>query len=153
MIIPQLSRDNPEKILINVKNVDGGGSITTGMGVCLAQAAASADGFSAIKQQGSSFQNTFCGVALQDIPINGYGLVTAWGFAASVLISQSVGSFTITSGDNLISAGATQAGAFTSVVTAQALSTQLYKWVIAAGSLVDTISNPRPYISGIVRAI
>lgn len=152
MLIQQLNRTDAERVQIVVKNVDGGGSITTGMGVCFAQVAASADGVSSVRQT-KALQNSFVGVAVQDIAINAFGLVTAWGFAASVLISQSVGSYTITSGDVLKTSDSTQVGAFTSVLTPQALSTLLYKYVIAAGTLADTISNPRPYISGIVRAL
>lgn len=153
MLIQQLNRTDAEKILLIVKNVDGGGSLTTGMGVALVATAASGDGIGAVRTTATAGNaNNFCGVALADIPINGYGLVTAWGYAASVLVSQSVGSYTITAGDVLIQS-ATQAGAFTSVVTNAALSTAMYKYVVAVGALADTMSNPRPYLSGIVRAL
>lgn len=150
MIIQQLNRADAEKVQLVVKNVDGGGSITTGMGAALVATAASGDGIGAVRST-AALANAFCGVAAQDIAINGFGLVTAWGFAASVAISQSVGSYTITSGDTLRLAGA--AGHFTSVITPQAVSTQMYRYVIAVGALADTISNPRSYMSGIVRAI
>lgn len=153
MLIQQLNRQDPERVQLVVKNVDGGGSITTGMGAALVATAASGDGISAVRTTAlAGNANNFCGVAAMDIPINGYGLVTAWGYAASVLISQSVGSYTITAGDVLIQS-ATQVGAFTSVVTNAALSTAMYKYVVAVGALADTISNPRPYLSGIVRAL
>lgn len=153
MQIQQLNRTDPERILINVKNVDGGGSITTGMGAALVATAASGDGINAVKTTATAGNaNNFCGVALADIAINAYGLLTSWGFAASVAISQSVGSWTITAGDILIQS-ATAAGTFTSVVTNAALSTAMYKYVVAVGAVADTISNPRPYLSGIVRAI
>ncbi len=151
MLIQQLNRTDAEKVQIVVKNVDGSGSITTGMGVVLCDLAASMDGIGALKGLVVSAKY-FVGVAAQDIPINGFGLVTAWGYAASVFLSQSVGSWTITAGDTLI-LGATQSGAFTSVVLAQAVSTQFYRYVVAAGAVADTISNPRPYMSGIVRAL
>lgn len=150
MLIQQLNRTDPERIQINVKNVDGGGSITTGMGIAMVGTAASGDGINAVRST-VALANAFAGVAAQDIAINAYGLVTAWGFAASVAISQSVGSYTITSGDTLRLAGA--AGHFTSVITAQAVSTQMYRYVIALGAVADTISNPRTYMSGFVRAI
>ena len=152
MLIQQLNRTDAERVQIVVKNVDGGVSLTTGMGVCFAQVAASADGAGAVRHT-KALQAQFCGVAAQDIAINAFGLVTAWGFAASVLLSQSVGSWTITSGDILKPADSTNIGAFTSVLTPQAMSTLLYKYVVAAGTIADTISNPRPYISGIVRAL
>lgn len=150
MIIQQLNRTDPERILVNVKNVDGGGSVTTGMGVAMVATAASGDGINTVRSTGA-LAATFSGVALQDIAINAYGLVTAWGYAASVAISQSVGSYTITSGDTLRLAGA--AGHFTSVLTAQAVSTQMYRYVIALGAVADTISNPRTYMSGFVKAL
>lgn len=154
MIIPQLSRDNPEKILINIKNVDGSGSITTGYGAALVATAASGDGIGAVKTTGTAGNAAnFCGVAVSDIAINAYGLLTSWGFAASIAISQSVGSWTITGGDILIQS-ATLAGTFTSVVTNTALSTANFKYIVAAGAgLKDTISNPNPYVSGLIRAI
>lgn len=153
MLIQTGIRNDPERVLINVKNVDGGGSITTGMGVALVATAASGDGINAVKTTATAGNaNNFCGVALQDIAINAYGLVTAWGWAASVALSQSVGSWTITAGEILIQS-ATAAGTFTSVVTNAALSTAMYKYVVAAGAVADTISNPRPYISGLVRAL
>ena len=151
MIIQQLNRADAEKVQIMVKNVDGSGSITTGMGVVFAELAASADGIGALKAVVANARY-FIGVAAQDIAINGFGLITAWGYAASVFLSQAVGSWTITSGDTLI-LGATQSGAFTSVVSPQAMSTLLYKYVIAMGTISDTISNPRPYASGFVRAL
>ncbi len=153
MLIQQLNRTDAEKIQLIVKNVDGSGSITTGMGAALVATAGSGDGIGAVKTTATAGNAAnFCGVAVSDIPINGFGLVTAWGYAASVLISQSVGSYTITAGDILIQS-ATQAGAFTSVVTGAAISTAHFKYVVAVGALVDTISNPRPYLSGIVRAL
>lgn len=150
MLIQQLNRTDAERVQLVVKNVDGGGSITTGMGVALVATAASGDGNSAVRVT-AALAAQFAGVAAQDIPINGFGLVTAWGYAASVAISQSVGSYTITSGDTLRIAGA--AGHFTSVITPQAVSTQMYRYVIALGAVADTISNPRTYMSGLVRAL
>ncbi len=150
MLIQTLNRTDPEVILFNIKNVDGGGSITTGLGVALVATAASGDGINAVKST-VALCAQFSGVAKGDIAINSYGLVTLWGYAASIAISQSVGSYTITAGDTLRLAGA--AGHFTSVITPQALSTLMYKYVIALGAHADTISNPRTYMSGLVRAI
>ncbi len=150
MLIQQLNRTDAERVQLIVKNVDGGGSITTGMGVALVATAASGDGNSSVRVT-NTLAAQFAGVAAQDIPINGFGLVTAWGYAASVAISQSVGSYTITSGDTLRIAGA--AGHFTSVIAPEAVSTQMYRYVIALGALADTLSNPRSYMSGLVRAL
>jgi hypothetical protein len=139
-----------EQVVIVVKNVDGGGSITTGMGVALCAAAGSTDGRNAVIATAGLGAN-FAGVAMEDIPINGYGRVVAWGYAGSILLSQSVGSFTVTAGDQLLLGGAT--GAFTSVITPQASSTQYYKYVVCGGMAQATVSNVRPYGYGIVRAL
>ena len=150
MEIQQLnSGTDPERILISVKNVDGGGSITTGMGVCLVLTAASGDGAGAVRAT-KALSRGFVGVAKADIAINAFGLVTSWGYAASVLISQSVGSWTITAGDCLQTGGT---GAFTSVLLLENLSTMCSRFVIQVSSLSDTISNPLQYVKGIVRAI
>lgn len=151
MQIQQLNRTDAEKVFIIVRNVDGGGSITTGMGACLVATAASGNGVSAVRSL-PALARDFVGVAVQDIAINAYGLVQAWGYVSSVFLSQSVGSWTITSGDQL-RLNVTAPGAFTSVITPQAVSTHFYKYVVAAGAVADTISNPRPYMSGIVRAL
>ena len=39
MEIQQINRTDPERVLISVRNVDGGGSITTGMAVALVASA------------------------------------------------------------------------------------------------------------------
>lgn len=151
MLIQHLNRTDAERVQLIVRNVDGSGSITTGMGANLVITAASGNGINAIKALVSTSEG-FCGVAVADIAINAYGLLTAFGYAASVFLSQSVGSWTITSGD-ILRLGATQSGAFTSVILDEALSTQFFKYVIALGAVADTISNPRPYMSGLVRAL
>lgn len=150
MLIQQLNRTDAERVQLIVKNVDGGGSITTGYPVALCIAAASTDGVSAVRGV-VALNKAFAGVAAQDIAINSYGLVTAWGYCGSILLSQSVGSFTVTAGDQLL-LGAANAG-FTSVITPEASSTQYYKYVIAGGMCQATISNPLPYAYGIVRAL
>ena len=147
MNIQQINKSDAEKVLIVVKNVDGGGSITTGLGVCLVAAGASIDGLSAVKSLAASAKS-FVGIAQQDIPINGYGLVCSWGYAASVLLSNVGTSITITRGDTLIPGAV--AGTYFSSVTDQGMSTLLYKYVYAASS--NTISAAA-YVSGIVRAL
>ena len=149
MLIQQLNRADAERVLIVVQNVDGGGSITTGMGVALVQTAASGDGISAVLAT-KAMSRYFVGVAAGDIAINAFGLVTAWGYAASVLISQSVGSWTITAGDVLQSGGT---GRFTSMLLLENLSTMCSRYVIQLGAVSDTISNPLQYVKGLVRAM
>lgn len=151
MLIQQLNRTDAEKVQLMVKNVDGSGSITTGWGAMFATAGASIDGISSTKLTGAAVKG-FVGVATQDIAINGFGLVTAWGFVNSVQISNVGSSITITAGDTLIPGAV--AGTFFSSVTAQALSTLLYKYVVAATTIPTALSSlAESYISGIVRAI
>jgi len=142
-----INREDAEVIRVIVKNVDGSGSMTTGMGVALAVAGASIDGVSAVKSAAAG-QRGFAGVALQDIPVNGFGLVTAWGLANSVLLSHVGTSITITAGDTL-KLGAV-AGTFFSSLVSEAFSTLLYKYVVGADSI--TVSGPA-YVRGIVRAL
>lgn len=151
MLIQQLNRTDAEKIQIMVKNVDGGGSITTGLGVMFATAGASIDGVSSVRATAAGVKG-FVGVATQDIAINGFGLATAWGFVNSVQLSNVGTSITVTAGDTLIPGAV--AGTFFSTVTAQAMSTLLYKYVIAASTVPVDISNlNQSFVSGIVRAI
>lgn len=151
MLVQQLNRTDAEKIQIMIKNVDGSGSITTGWGAMFAESGASIDGISSTKLTGAAVKG-FCGVATQDIAINGFGLATAWGFVNSVQISNVGTSITITAGDTLLPGAV--AGTFFSSITAQAMSTLLYRYVVAATTIPTDLSNlANSYISGIVRAI
>lgn len=151
MLIQQLNKVDPERIQINVKNVDGGGSITTGLGVSFPISGASIDGISAVRTTGALARG-FVGVATQDIAINGTGLVTAWGYVNSVQISNVGTSITITAGDQLKVSGI--AGQFFSSVAAEATSTQYYKYVYAATTVPVDLSNlNQSFVAGIVRAI
>lgn len=147
MQIQQLNRDNAERVQLIVKNVDGGGSITTGLGVCLVETGASIDGISAARSTAAAWKG-FVGIADADIPINGFGTVTSWGYANSIQFSQVGTSLTITRGDVLIPGAV--AGTFFSGVTSQALSTMLYRFSFAATT--GTISAAGQ-ISGFVRAL
>ena len=150
MIIQQLNRTDPECVKITVKNVDGGGSITTGAGVCFVQAGASIDGISAINSTAATWEG-FCGVADQDIAINGYGLVVSWGLANSVALSHVGSSITVTAGD-ILKPGAV-AGTFFSSITDQAVSTLFYRYVIAATTPVAVSTQSQAYAKGIVRGL
>lgn len=151
MLIQQLNRTDAEKIQLMVKNVDGGGSITTGLGACFPISGASIDGISSVKAT-AALARGFVGVATQDIAINGFGLVTAWGYVNSVQISNVGTSITITAGDQL-KPGAV-AGTFFSAVAPEATSTQYYKYVYAATTVPVDLSNlNQSFVAGIVRAI
>lgn len=151
MLIQQLNRQDPEKIQLIVKNVDGGGSITTGLGACFPITGASIDGVSAVRATGALARG-FVGVATQDIGINGTGLVTAWGIVNSVAISNVGSSITITAGDQLKVGGVS--GTFFSSIAPEATSTQYYKYVYAANTIPTALSSgTESYLQGIVRAI
>lgn len=151
MLIQQLNRTDAEKIQLMFKNVDGSGSITTGFGVMLATAGASIDGISSTKSTGAAIKG-FIGVSTQDVAINGFGLCTAWGFVNSVQVSNVGTSITITAGDTLLPGAV--AGTFFSSITAQAMSTLLYKYVVAATTVPVDLSNlNQSFVSGVVRAI
>lgn len=151
MIIQQLNRVDPERVQLQVKNVDGGGSITTGLGVSFPQTGASIDGISVVKTT-AALARGFIGVAVQDIAINGFGLVTAWGYVNSVQISNVGTSITITAGDHLKVSGI--AGQFFSSILDEATSTQYYKWVTAATTVPVDLSNlNQSFVAGIVRAL
>lgn len=145
-----INQTDPERVLISVKNVDGGGSITTGLGVCLVQAGASIDGVSAIRSTASTIEG-FVGVSKQDIAINAFGAVTVWGFADSIQISHVGTSITITRGD-FLKPGAV-AGTFFSSLTDEAASTLFYRFVIAATTPVAVSTGAQAFASGIVRAL
>lgn len=147
MQIQQIGRNDAERVQIVVKNVDGSGSISTGMGVALVNTGASIDGISATKSTAANWKG-FVGIANKDIPINGFGLVTAWGAVNSILMSHVGTSLTVTAGDTLIPGAV--AGTFFSGITSQAMSTLLYKF--AFGSSTQTISTAG-YVSGILRAL
>lgn len=150
MQVQQLNRNDPEKVLVMVKNVDGSGSITTGMGACLAIQAGSYTQNDAVRAT-AALGNRFVGIAVKDIAINDFGPVTAYGLAVSIMLSQSVGSYTVTAGDQLRIGG--QAGTFTSVIIPEATSTQYYKYVVCSAMNQATVSNPLSYGSGIVFAL
>jgi len=138
-------RGDPFRCLVNVKNVDAA-TITTGLGVCLVVSGASIDGVSAVRSTAGN-QKGFAGIAEDDIPVNGYGVVCVGGFTNSVLLSNVGTSITVSAGDTLIPGAV--AGTFFSSVTGQAMSTLLYRYVVGADSI--TISAAA-YVRGIVRA-
>ncbi len=156
MLIQQIVRTEPERVVINVKNVEAS-SITTGMGVCLALgnagAVASADGISAVMLPTTSngLHQAFIGVAKGDIAANSYGLVVAWGFADSVLLSQETDkTIGVLAGASLLKVGGA-AGAFTSVLAPEAISTYAGKYVLNV--VTTNISSSLPYTKGFVRAL
>ena len=150
MQIQMLNRTDGERVKVTFRNIDGSGSITTGMGVSWPEAGASMDGVGAVKYAGGNVFG-FIGVSEKDIAINDYGLATAWGIADSVHISNVGSSITVTRGD-ILRPGAV-AGTFFSSQTPAAMSTLLYRWVQAATTPVAVSTLAQTYCKGLVRAL
>lgn len=153
MDIQQINRNDPESLKITVRNVDGGGSITVGLGAALVVSAASFtthDALPAVKYLAAT-ADRFLGVASTTIPINGYGKVVAYGHAAIVQISNVGTSITVTAGDVL--KPSTVAGTFFSSVTAQAASTLMYRYVIATSTPVAISAYAEAVVTGFVRGM
>jgi hypothetical protein len=151
MLFKQAARGD-ERGFLTVKNVEAT-SITTGQGVALRIGTnASFDGTSAVRTASGTTADLpgFLGVATQDIPSNGFGLVQCFGNCSSVLLSQQNTSITINPGDPLIPSPL--AGAFASGAPTFAASG--FGYVIVSNAPTNTTSVAGPvYVSGFVRAI
>lgn len=130
-----------------VKNV-AGTTIEKGMGVSFAGAAASIDGIGVSLLLIATI-GSFAGVADADIPNNAFGRVISSGVADSVLISHVGTSITITKGDVL--KPSTVAGTFFSSITDQAVSTLLYRYVVAMTTPVAISTKAQAYCKGLVK--
>ena len=128
MDIQLINRSDAEVVRVAFKNIDGGGSATTGYAVAIVTSVASFDGVGAVKRTGA-LQSTFHGISASDVAINDFGKATIYGYVASIALSNVGTSITVTAGDNLIPGAV--AGTFFSSVTAQALSTVLYRYAQA----------------------
>lgn len=145
MDIQAVNRNDVEYARVAFKNVSGGGSITTGYGLQLIQSAASFDGLSCTPSTAAAIKN-FHGIVVRDTPINGFGKATAYGYVASVVISNVGTSITVTAGDTLIPGAV--AGTFFSSVTDAAMTTILNKYVVAGATANISALN---WVSGFVR--
>lgn len=140
-----------ERAFVTGKNVEAS-SITTGMGVALRLTAASFDGTSVVRAIAGNAGDLpgFLGISVKDIPSNAYGLIQVYGNTASVLLSVTTTSITITSGDPLIP-GAVAGTLFSGVPTYAASG---FNWVIVSNAPQITLSNAAPqYCSGFVRCL
>jgi hypothetical protein len=146
MLIQALDRNDGNPVEITVQNVDGSGSITTGMGVAMVLAGASINGYAVVKNT-AALQPGFVGVASKDIPINGFGEAQVWGLAASVYVSNVGTSITVNAG-NAFRPGAQAGGFFSGQATGETLSTLAYRWVTSADTI--TISG-LTWVRGFVR--
>lgn len=155
MQIQLLNRTDPERVLINVKNVNAT-TITTGFGVCLAvgneDVAASADGINAVFFTASTELNpAFIGVSKADIAVNAYGPIIGFGWADSIALSQEANvTVGLLTGASLLIPGA-QAGTFTSGIAPEAVSTLMFKYVINA--MTQSTNGAINYTKGLVRCL
>lgn len=155
MLVQQLIRSDPERVLINVKNV-AASSLTTGFGVCLAvgneDVAASADGVNAVLFTASTELNpAFIGVSKRDVASNTYGPIISWGWADSIALSQEADvTCGLLAGASLLIPGA-QAGTFTSGIAPQAVSTFMFRYVINA--MTQSTTGAINYTKGFVRCL
>jgi hypothetical protein len=91
----------------------------------------------------------FLGVAVQDIPSNGFGLVQVYGNCASVYLSNDVSSVTINNGNPLVPG----AFGFHSGSGTPSYSNGGFGYVICSNAPTNTLSQAAPlYCSGFVRA-
>ena len=155
MQIQLINQTDPERVLVNVKNVSGD-TMTTGFGVALAvgneDVAASADGVNAVLFTTSAeLRPSFTGVSKGDIADNGYGLIVSWGFADSIALSQEANvTVGLLAGASLLQAGA-QAGTFTSGLAPEAISTYMGKYVVNATT--QSTNGGINYTKGFVRCL
>ena len=146
MDIQQINRADVESIRVAFKNVDGGGSITTGYGVRVVTTAASFDGISSIQATAADIKN-FYGVVARDTPINGFGKATCYGYAASVVISNVGTSITVTAGDTLKVGGVS--GTWFSSLTDAAMTTVLNKYIVAGQTVnVSALAWTNGFVHG-----
>lgn len=144
----ELNRTDAERLVGIIKNVDGSGSVTTGLGVGFPGSGASIDGVGAVKLTAANIRG-FMGVAEEDIPINGFGRVCMSGFTNSVSFSNVGTSITVTAGDTL-KIGAV-AGTWFSSLTDAAFTTVFYKYVVACDSVtISALSYTRGIVRGAV---
>lgn len=148
----RVNRTDAEKVFIVVKNVDAN-TTTTGFGVRFVGGAAaevaSTDGVNTVKA-GPGPQ--FAGIAIEDIPSNGYGRAQAYGYVNSIAYSAEADKTVGVTGvaNSFLKAGAV-AGTFTSTQAEAALTTQAYRYAQAWTTV--NISGGVPYGSGFVRAL
>ena len=168
MLIQRINRTDAERVDVVVHNVEGQ-SISLGMGCYYvgwtAGTESSNDGHSVMRTGvgalGDNQMISFAGVALADIPADGYGLARVWGYVSSVLLSQEVDTTigTFTGSPATILRPSAVAGAFTSVFGGVNLSTLSMAAAMARMSkyihILDTVAvgGALPYGEGFVRAI
>lgn len=164
MLIQRVGRTEAEKIFMVCHNVEAS-TITTGFGARYVGGpdteATSNDGHSVIKHvTGTAGDLNFAGIAAQDIPADGYGLIQAWGFVNSIAMSfeadKTVGTEDFATGGSVLVSGSL-AGAWTSgrdIGTANSwLDNMTHQKHVTLWDTVNISSTAGPYGKGFVRAI
>jgi hypothetical protein len=153
MLFKQASQGD-ERVFVTVKCVEAS-SLTTGYaGALRIGTTASFDGRSVVRAASGNASDLpgWLGVATQDIPSNGFGLVQTYGNCLSVLISQMNTSITLTAGDPLTPSAL--AGALSSVLGAPTYAGSGFNWVICSNPPTNTLSQAGPlYCSGFIRCL
>lgn len=143
MQIQTANRTTPEKVFMQVKNVEGA-TITAGLPVAFALGVSN-DGVNATIANAAADYPGFLGVAVRDIANNDYGQIQIAGYVASILISNVGTSITINAGDPLVAAP----GGFFSAAPTYANSG--FRWLAAAN--VPVAVSAAAYASGLLRMI
>ncbi len=151
MQIQQVNRTDDEKIYLVVKNVNAV-TATTGFGLRYVGGAAaeivSTGGANAVFQTDAT-NGLAAGVAVEDIAVNAYGRVQAYGLvsvAYSFEADKTVGVTGVAT--SLLKTGGL-AGSFTSTRVPEGLSTSLYKYAI--NMVTTNISGGLPLGSAFIR--
>lgn len=153
MLFKQAARGD-ERVFMTVKCVEAS-SLTTGYAAAIKIATtASFDGTQAVMTRSGTAGDLpgWVGIAVQDIPSNGFGLVQVFGNCVSVLYSQMNTSITFTAGDPLTPSAL--AGALSSVLGAPTYAGSAFNWVICSNPPTNTLSQAGPlYGSGFIRCL
>lgn len=133
-----------ETVDVTITNAQGA-TITLGYPAAYTTTAASVDGKLAVLPATANLF-TFAGIALNNIPNNGVGLVRAYGFCNSVAIFATGTSVTVGAGV-VMGPGAASLG----VNSTGAVST--FGPVIAMASIGAAVNSPGGYAKGFVRSL
>ena len=144
MRIQRVNRSDAEKVWINVRNMSG--STANGNSALCLDMGTTVDGISTVAPAAASFGG-WVGIAHKDITDTEYGLSQIFGYRDSILLSHEGSSVTVNKG-GLMHLVTGQGGLTTS--TAQALSTNCFRYVIAATA--QTVSAAA-YTDGIIRCL
>ena len=124
MLFNTLNGRNAIVAYIEVKNVDGAGSLTQNLPVVLFADGNTADGIGGGHPATVANRN-WVGVANTTIGINSFGLSQVWGFRNSVLVSNMGTSITITAGDVVVPVSGTGLGVASQSVAFTAVTGKL----------------------------